>query len=246
MYELSYLTGVITEATDRVVRTHDTEVPLGLMVTPATGHYRHATRYPLVGIDNGCFTAAGRRRFTPDGYLALIEDCAKRWGDYCTFATAPDVVGDWQATLRASLPFLPRIRQAAAAADVYGIAAIVLQDGATVETVPWGEIDAVFVGGSTEWKVGTDAAAICREARRRGLHVHMGRVNSLKRLNTAYDFCCDTADGTCLRFEQPEAGVEKVLEWLRAIVRRGKAEAGTRRQNRQRAVQGDLFESRAA
>jgi hypothetical protein len=72
----------------------------------------------------------------------------------------------------------------------------VLQVGATVGGVPWDECDAVFIGGTTEWKLGPEARAIVAEAKRRGKHVHMGRVNSMKRIGYAKAIGVDSVDGT--------------------------------------------------
>ncbi len=41
----------------------------------------------------------------------------------------------------------------------------------------WHRLDALFVGGSTYFKLGPTAAGLVREAKRRGLWTHMGRVN---------------------------------------------------------------------
>ena len=41
---------------------------------------------------------------------------------------------------------------------------------------------AVFVAGSTAFKLGPAAAELVREARRRGLHAHMGRVSTARRI----------------------------------------------------------------
>lgn len=51
------------------------------------------------------------------------------------------------------------------------------------------------------------------EIRRRGLWVHMGRVNSLRRLEIAVDFGCDSVDGNYLGFG-PDANLPKLLRWL--------------------------------
>lgn len=108
----------------------------------------------------------------------------------CLFVTAPDVVGDHDATLelwhewRGDLcaAWLPQ--------------AFVLQDGATSETVPWQGLDAVFVGGSTEFKLGVEAERLVREARSRGKHVHMGRVNGRRRFAYARAIGCHSVDGS--------------------------------------------------
>jgi hypothetical protein len=74
--------------------------------------------------------------------------------------------------------------------------AFTLQIGATVDNVPWDECGAVFIGGTTEWKLGPEARALVAEAKRRGKWVHMGRVNSKKRIAYAKAIGCDSVDGT--------------------------------------------------
>jgi hypothetical protein len=77
--------------------------------------------------------------------------------------------------------------------------AFVLQDGAERPgRVPWNApgLAAVFLGGSDAWRLGPDAARLIREARARGLHAHMGRVNSAKRILHAKSIGCTSIDGT--------------------------------------------------
>jgi hypothetical protein len=73
----------------------------------------------------------------------------------------------------------------------------VLQDGLENTEVPWDSIAAVFVGGSTEFKLGAVAREACEEAKRRGLWVHVGRVNTKRRFDiiAAWD-CVDSFDGS--------------------------------------------------
>ena len=62
--------------------------------------------------------------------------------------------------------------------------ALVLQDGIEAPAVrgwlerTWHRLAAVFVGGSTEWKLGPAAAWLVRLALSDGKHVHWGRVNT--------------------------------------------------------------------
>lgn len=186
-----YLTGAANTTTDILASYHDDRLPLGLLVQPLTRDYlRRQHMYTWAAIDNGLFTKSGKERFRLTSYLDMIREGIDRWGDYLLFATAPDVVGDWDATLAESMPVLPMIRAAGAPA------ALVLQDGATTSSVPWDACDALFIGGSTAWKIGPDARAITQEAKRRKMWVHMGRVNSESRMLVADDFGCDSADGT--------------------------------------------------
>jgi hypothetical protein len=80
----------------------------------------------------------------------------------------------------------------------------------------WREFDALFVGGSTEWKLGEDAAWLVQQARGRDKWVHMGRVNSLRRLRYAHRIGCQSVDGTFLAFG-PDLNLARLCGWLPAL-----------------------------
>jgi hypothetical protein len=63
------------------------------------------------------------------------------YAESCLFATAPDVVGDAEATIERSRPWLPKIR-----ALGYKVA-FAAQDGQENLPVPWDEFDVLFLGG---------------------------------------------------------------------------------------------------
>ncbi len=212
-----YLTGAREPALDAAcghnrfaASSHDEQIPIGILVQPLTEAYLDdgADFYTCVGVDNGCFTERGQRRFRLDAYLRLIDRALETFGDFMLFATARDVAFEWEATLRLSLPMLPKIRALGAPA------ALVVQDGATPANIPWDDLDCIFIGGSTEWKLSATAAQITEAAVRRQKWVHMGRVNSLLRMRIAQDFGCRSADGTYLLHEGA-AGVEAVISWAR-------------------------------
>ena len=54
---------------------------------------------------------------------------------------------------------------------------------------------------------------ISAEAKLRGKGVHMGRVNSYRRIAIADAIGCDTADGTYIAFG-PDVNLPKALAWL--------------------------------
>jgi hypothetical protein len=122
--------------------------------------------------------------------------------DRCAFATAPDVLSDAKATWERSAPTFDAIRAAGYKA------ALVAQNGIEDMSIEWDAFDAIFIGGDTAWKLSRHAQTVCAEAKRRGKWVHMGRVNSQKRLELAWDFGCDSVDGNYLglwtRHEHPE------------------------------------------
>lgn len=171
----------------------------GLMRTPWIGN--KVSGEHTWAADTGCFT----RPYDDTVYFRWLDGLNR---DTCLFATAPDVVGDWAATLSLATPVLPRLRG-------HGYkAAVVLQDGCT--SVPWDEVDAVFIGGSTGWKLGWQAHELAVEAKRRGKWVHMGRVNSWRRISLAGKWGCDSVDGTYLAFG-PDILRPKLEAWLNRI-----------------------------
>jgi hypothetical protein len=125
----------------------------------------------------------------------------------CLFAVAPDVVGDASATWERSAPWLERIR------TLGYPAALAAQNGLERLEVPWSKFDALFIGGDTAWKLGGAAQRLIVEARYRGKHVHMGRVNSWRRILYASLAGCDSADGTYLAFG-PDRNLPTALGWL--------------------------------
>jgi hypothetical protein len=177
---------------------------LGMLTTPVDG--RSPVDYPVWAADNGCF---GKGYPGDAKWLAWLEKHSAH-ADRCLFATAPDVVGDAQATLDRSRPHMPAIRALGYPA------ALVAQDGLEHLTVPWAEFDVLFIGGSTDWKLSKAAAALVAEARRRGKPVHMGRVNSRKRWSYAEHLGCDSVDGTFLAFG-PDVNLPELLGWTTQI-----------------------------
>ncbi len=121
--------------------------------------------------------------------------------------TAPDVVADATETWKRSEPVLPRIR------DLGFPAALVAQDGIEHRAIRWGTFDVLFIGGSTEWKLSEAAFQVAREAKAHGIPVHMGRVNSRRRIRIAALALCDSADGTHFVF-RPDKYLERMIQWL--------------------------------
>jgi len=178
---------------------------LGLMWTPAAYTDRQHVQGAVHAADNGCFTLGDR--FNPAAWLGWLEGHHR---SKCLFAVAPDVVGDAAATLRRSRPYFSTIR------DLGYPVAYVLQNGQERLPVPWADIDAVFIGGDTAWKLSAHAATLAYQAKDRGKWVHMGRVNSHRRLLRAAVMGCDSADGTFLKFA-PTTNLPRLLRWLREL-----------------------------
>lgn len=159
--------------------------------------------------DNGCFND---KRFDESRWWRWLEKNSYA-AQTCIFATAPDVIGDHQATLKRSEPWLPRIRALGYPA------AFVAQDGATPDNIPWDEFDALFIGGTDEFKLGDAAKDLIYAANNHSKWVHIGRVNSRRRyLAFAYMSyngkpACHSCDGTKIVFA-PSQNLPMILSWV--------------------------------
>lgn len=174
----------------------------GVMYTPEMGN-----ALDLAGVvwaaDNGCYTAGAR--FSETRWLHFLD----RWAGHgrCLFAVLPDVPFDHDATLTRSMPYVEQVR-----ARGYPVA-LAIQNGATLGHVPWSELDAVFIAGSKAFKTSPTAWAICREATRRGLHIHIARRNSKRAMQAAYDMGAHTIDGTFLKYA-PDYNWLRLQRWF--------------------------------
>jgi hypothetical protein len=134
--------------------------------------------------DNDCF-----QRLDPDGYYRMLDALVGLPG--CLFVTVPDVVADAAGTLRGWVRWSEGLRRRGLPI------AFVAQDGCERGLLPpWWTFDAVFLGGSTAWKLGPHARALTALAKAHGKWVHMGRVNSARRLRYAQSLGVDSVDGS--------------------------------------------------
>jgi hypothetical protein len=215
---IAYLTG----ASNRYVEAVAHEYGIGLLTTPATNYRRQLALYPVWAADNGAYKrGADHRLFDFDKWAGWVESVAASTPAEvlarCLFFTAPDAIDvdltgrevtSWPVeTLARARTWLPWLRQ-------LGLpTALVAQPGMVPSQVPWDLIDVVFLGGDTAWKIGAGAERVTAMAKSLGKRVHMGRVNSGKRLALAASWGVDTADGTYLRYG-PTANLPNLLGWL--------------------------------
>jgi hypothetical protein len=189
----------LATASGPAVRSAIAAGQLGQIVTPDSGNrVVPGARWIL---DNGCFGG----RWTPERWSHTLERHRATPG--CLFAVVADVVADSQATFDMWARWWP-----AGMRRGYRVA-YVAQDGCRF--IPAGP-KALFIGGSTKWKLGPEARALVGLAKSRGLWVHMGRVNSLKRLRYAEALGCDSVDGTFLTYG-PDTNLPRLLRFLRQV-----------------------------
>lgn len=152
--------------------------------------------------DNECYNG----KFEPASFVLWLMSM-RNYASCCLFATVPDVVGDADATI-AQFPFWRTV--------IKGLGfpcAFALQDGIESEKVPWPLCDAVFVGGSTDWKLSQDVIALLGEAQVQHKWRHIGRVNSFTRMFHFWEYA-DSFDGTGFAIE-PDGKLNKFLPQMK-------------------------------
>jgi hypothetical protein len=177
-------------------RIADTSPHYGYIATPhGQVGVAHLTRTWC--LDNQVFTG----KFDPLRFSRYLR-LALPYRKWCRFVVCPDVVGDADATDRQFAHWRDLVR-----AHRYP-AAYAAQDGCT--EVP--DCDALFIGGSTEWKMGNAAIALIETAKARGVWVHVGRVNTPGRLTACRVLGVDSVDGTTIAIA--EKNTIKVNAWM--------------------------------
>jgi len=183
-------------------------VGIGLMLTPASGvRVATARLAPCWAADNGCFAQGAR--FDLAAYLAWLAAMLPVVGT-CLFASAPDVLGDAGATWARSRPVLPELRALGYPA------ALVAQDGWDGRAVDWDAFDVLFIGGTDAFKLAPAGSAAIAEGKARGRWVHVGRVNSWRRLAAMTAAGADSSDGTTLAYNRRRY-LPEVAGWGRRL-----------------------------
>jgi hypothetical protein len=175
---------------------------VGELIVPTAQNAPDALRLVpgMWAMDNGAFSG-----FDAAAFMAMLQAFHGRKG--CRFVAAPDVVADAWATLH-RWPFWSGVIRGAGF-----VPALVAQDGMLAAELPWREMGALFIGGSTEWKLGAQARTLVAYAKTRGLWVHVGRVNSGQRVQTVFEMGADSFDGSGFsRF--PDRDIPKGLQWI--------------------------------
>lgn len=177
------------------------ECGVGILLTPYSQRNLDSHNWKWAA-DNGCFAA----RWEHHAWLNWLQTRANP--QQALFAVVPDTVCNPIDTTRKW-----ELHHQTVAALGYKTA-YVLQDGATNNHIPWEQLDCLFIGGSTQYKLSDEAKQHVKEAKRRNKWVHMGRVNSQRRIELAHEWGCDSADGTFLAFG-PDINTPKLVRMIR-------------------------------
>jgi len=168
------------------------------LFTPLT---RRLPQHPekMFAMDNGAFA-----RFEAKGFLTMLAKHEPR-KDLCRFVAVPDVVGCARRTLECFRHWAPRLAK-------WPIA-FVCQDGQESLDIPWDNCAAVFIGGSTKWKISEHAAHIVKASKVIGKWCHIGRINTPERYEYFKELGADSCDGTGLaRYSHMRTAIQQERE----------------------------------
>lgn len=164
--------------------TYRTPHTLGWLLSPESlGRTSLRHRVPFA-VDNCAWTAFLKgtpwngtiwRKMLRDLYIAAVDPL---------WVLVPDVVADREATLENWETYAPQ------AAGFNWPLAFAVQDGMTAADVP-SDADVIFIGGTTEWKW-MSLHYWCQHFPR----VHVGRVNTVERLQRCFQSGAESCDGT--------------------------------------------------
>lgn len=158
-------------------------LPCEQMFTPLTRYNAQRPEQEFC-MDNGGFS-----RFNPTGFRKMLRKHEAR-KHLCRFVALPDVVASARRTLECFDVWYEELEG--------WKRALVAQDGMEDLDIPWARIDAVFIGGSTKWKLSQAAADVVIAAKICEKWAHVGRINTPGRLEKFQEIGADSGDGSGL------------------------------------------------
>lgn len=168
---------------DFTVASQELGWPVEQLLTPLT-RFKAQEPASRFAIDNGAYAG-----FDADSFLSLLAREAHR-KKLCRFVAVPDVVGSARRTLEVFNYWQPKL--------VGWPLALVAQDGQEDLPIEWYRFEALFIGGTTEWKMSNHAKPLVLAGKAIGKWVHAGRVNTPSRMEYFEKMGVDSIDGTGL------------------------------------------------
>ena len=170
-----------------------------LIVSPTGVLRNEGMKYAL---DNGAWTYFQQgRSFDDRAFMFAVE----KMGEGADWIVLPDIVAGGKRSLDFSLAWLDRLR------GLPTPVLIAVQNGMELDDVRdfLGPHVGIFVGGDTQWKEQT-AVGWGKLARRRNCHLHVGRVNSIRRIAICAAAGATSYDGSSVsRFATTIAPLDK-------------------------------------
>lgn len=202
---IGYASRTGTRSTLDVLRRHGWRLLVSATGVQRTEGFRYA-------LDNGAWTAYQQQHpFDADRFRACVE----QFGACADWVAVPDVVMGGRTSLEVSRSWLPWVLERTR------LALLVVQDGmepADVAALVDPQRVGIFIGGSCGWK---DASAMRWGifAASRNLYLHIGRVNTARRLRIGATVGAHSFDGSgASRFTQH---AHKMARWRSDEMKQG-------------------------
>ena len=141
-------------------------------------------------LDNGAFIAHKKKEVFPrDKFFKMV----KSWGCGADFIVIPDIVENAKQTISISWPYISQLVKMGFGKKLL----FCYQDGMNASHLhPYiAQGIGIFIGGSTEAKMKAIPwiSSLCRKF---GVWCHVGRVNTMNRVQRCIDYGCSSFDGS--------------------------------------------------
>ena len=140
-------------------------------------------------LDNGAYSHFDAPVFQRMAQKALSDPL-------CMFVIMPDIVGDHKGTIRQFIHWT--VDLGILDSGDFSKVGFVAQNGCSQETMPdtlWDSIGCLFIGGDDEFKESQEAFSLIEEANIRNKWVHVGRVNTSRKI-VYFHGLADSFDGS--------------------------------------------------
>jgi hypothetical protein len=179
--------------------------------TPLTQYAPDALNVIPYILDNGAFSLFEGPKFAQMAHFALADP-------RCLFVVMPDIVGDHHETMARFTYWYRLLDLDEYPRESHGDKlAFVAQDGCSVDTMPdplWDLIGCLFIGGTDSFKEGQEAFDLIEEAQIRNKWVHVGRVNTPRKI-VYFHGLADSFDGSGIaRFRETRHKAAAMLRIL--------------------------------
>ena len=168
---------------------------IGWLLSPQSYGVTKQRDFMPMAFDNDAYSAyQNQTEWNESAWYSMLDKMEKEIpADRVEWVLVPDVVGDMRATLANFFLYREAISRRG------WPVAMAVQDGMVPQDVPC-TVDVIFVGGTTSWKWKSLPMWVGAFSR-----VHVGRVNSLQKLEISRRLGVESVDGTYwFRFRKPE------------------------------------------
>lgn len=177
------------------------DIKIEQLRTPLTAHKAGDIKYIL---DNGAFSNFNEKKFSK-----MVE--FSKYDEFCKYIVMPDVVSNAKKTFYNFYKYKNKYNLESHKC------AYVVQDGINQDLLPsFDEIGCLFIGGTTKFKMSHTAFKLSKLAIENNIWVHVGRVNTPKRIDKWFNYC-NSIDGSGIsRFNHM---FEKAVQSIRSNIK---------------------------